>query len=779
MVIARFTVDTHLFRELGELLVGRDSTALVELIKNSYDADATEVIVHAENLDDLERGRIVILDNGTGMTRDRFVSGFLRIASRLKDQGTRRSAVFGRRYTGVKGIGRLAAHKLARRLEVASVYRDESGNGRATELVAALDWDAIEAYETLDEMPDDLVSLSVNYINGDISPGTALTLSNLRRPWTPKERARFFAEVQAFQTPDFIHQPLPTAVVSEAVLFERPILRDISGNEVGQADGGFEVVLEGEFQAGDEYWQVAADMAAWVIEVRADAEERRVHFAIAPTRRTRADNPDSRAYATTIVHPDPERGLSFDARILVREGRTKGKGARHRRTWAAKASGIRVYLEGFRVLPYGDDDWLSIDADYAGRARQLEILKDMPLAAELEDADPNEGLTRLPHINYFGGVFLTHERAPTLRVLVNREGFVPEAAFDTLAGLVRTGVDLCTRVRAASNLKLRLRRREERLKTREAKFAGKGDDASPVASHTSEGRKSLPDLIAVAGASVSEARLLVSQGNAEAAQPKMRDAVQAMEEAGERADRVISEGALFRVLASVGTQMAAFAHEMNALLGAAQTLREGLKVMLRDPSYSSAQRRRLRLAWAAAVDLAQWIERHASYLVDVVTPDARRRRSRQHLADRFDAAVRLVSHSAARRRVQIDNRIPRALKTLPMFPAELTTVFANLLTNAVKGAQENGQIEALAANDDGNFVRVRVQNTGVSVNLDEAERWFEPFESTTQEVNPVLGQGMGLGLTITRRILEYYGIAVMFVEPDPPYATAIEMTFPK
>ena len=38
--MARFTVDTNLFRELGELLVGRSSTALVELIKNAYDADA-------------------------------------------------------------------------------------------------------------------------------------------------------------------------------------------------------------------------------------------------------------------------------------------------------------------------------------------------------------------------------------------------------------------------------------------------------------------------------------------------------------------------------------------------------------------------------------------------------------------------------------------------------------------------------------------------------------------------------------------------------------------
>ena len=44
-----FTVDTHVFRELGELLVGRDSTALIELIKNSYDADATEVVVYGED----------------------------------------------------------------------------------------------------------------------------------------------------------------------------------------------------------------------------------------------------------------------------------------------------------------------------------------------------------------------------------------------------------------------------------------------------------------------------------------------------------------------------------------------------------------------------------------------------------------------------------------------------------------------------------------------------------------------------------------------------------
>jgi len=141
--VAKFTVDTHLFRELGELLVGRDSTALIELIKNSYDADATEVTVHGQELNLPGQGRIVVSDNGTGMTSSQFEDGFLRIASRLKDQGERRSTIFRRRYTGAKGIGRLAAHKLAKVLEIDSVSKGLNDKQRDG-VHAVIDWDKIE-----------------------------------------------------------------------------------------------------------------------------------------------------------------------------------------------------------------------------------------------------------------------------------------------------------------------------------------------------------------------------------------------------------------------------------------------------------------------------------------------------------------------------------------------------------------------------------------------------------------------------------------------------------
>ncbi|MGH7771133.1 MAG: ATP-binding protein, partial [Candidatus Binatia bacterium] len=195
--MARFTVDTHLFRELGELLVGRESTALVELIKNAYDADATQVTVHGENLHEPSTGRIVISDNGVGMTPPEFEGGFLRIASRIKEEGSRSSIKFNRRFTGAKGIGRLAAHKLARFIRIYSVPSREKNDSDRVAVNATIDWDIVENYQTLEELGDSgAIQLSTEPILGKAKPGTTIELKRLRKKWSPAERARFFAEVQ-------------------------------------------------------------------------------------------------------------------------------------------------------------------------------------------------------------------------------------------------------------------------------------------------------------------------------------------------------------------------------------------------------------------------------------------------------------------------------------------------------------------------------------------------------------------------------------------------------
>jgi signal transduction histidine kinase len=239
----------------------------------------------------------------------------------------------------------------------------------------------------------------------------------------------------------------------------------------------------------------------------------------------------------------------------------------------------------------------------------------------------------------------------------------------------------------------------------------------------------------------------------------------------------MTEGAILRILASVGMQMASFVHEINALLGNAVAVEAVLDRIRRDTTLPSDARQKLSTLQVAVGELRRSVERQAAYLTDVVSPDARRRRSRQRIAERFDAAARLVLNSAQRLSIGMENRIPDDLRSPPMFPAELTTVFTNLLTNAVKAAGKKGKVRASGRNEAGTVIRV--ENTGTAVELDESERWFRPFESTTDRVDPVLGQGMGMGLPITRNMLGEYGATILFVKPSSGFASAIEIRFPE
>jgi len=276
----------------------------------------------------------------------------------------------------------------------------------------------------------------------------------------------------------------------------------------------------------------------------------------------------------------------------------------------------------------------------------------------------------------------------------------------------------------------------------------------------------------------ADAKRLALAGDFTTAQLRISEAAREFSQGSIASERLMSEGSILRILASVGTQMSSFVHEINSLLGSAIAL-EGAMSNLRDRQDTPAPiRKRLSELHRALGDLRRSIERQASYLTDVITPDARRRRSRQSLSERFDAARRIVEHAANVRRIEIENRIPSDLKSPPMFPAELLVVFSNLLSNAVKAANRNGRIIAHAQADESS-IKVQIENTGVAVDPARGEKWFRPFESTTVKSDPVLGQGMGMGLPITRNMLEEYGASVAFVKPSRSYSTAIEISFPR
>lgn len=755
----KFTVDTHLFRELGQLLVGRDSTALVELIKNSYDADATRVVVHGEHLDDARRGRIVITDDGIGMGPEEFTEGFLKIASRIKDQGNRASFRYKRRYTGAKGVGRLAAHKLAKFIEINSVPAKDFKGVEAQGVRASIDWDVVEGLETLDEIEGSgAIQMAIEPVHSKSKSGTTIELIRLRRLWSLTERTRFFNEVQTFLPPAVLINA-PSRVSQTSLLFEKPLIWTSR-----TSDPGFDVELSGEFEAGDEYWQTLVQASQWVIEVDALKKGSKIKINVVPTRKGKTDMPAAERRVFAMDHPDPEFGPFFQSRILIREG---GGGSRAERSWLGRSSGVRVYMEGFRVLPYGEpkDDWLSLDRDYTIRQKTLTYLEGLEFAGD--PADEDEGLVVLRNNSYFGAAFLTLVGAPKLQLLVNREGFVPDESYENLVRTIKTAINLSVRVRASAKRDIRTQRSEVR------KFGTNGPDKKARLGL----RKEIELAVQRADSLANDARKAAARGDFETAKRRIRDAAEQFSEGAELSERLVTEAAILRILASVGTQMAAFVHEINSLLGKAIQLEAVVVEIRNDPSIPRALRTELAKLHGAIGELRRSVERQASYLTDVVSPDARRRRSRQNLKKRFESGKSLVEYAAHRREIEIVNEIPDDLKSPPMFPAEVTLLFSNLLTNAVKAAGRGGRIWAHGKMDVENNVILRIENTGKIVDPTKGERWFKPFESTTVESDPVLGQGMGMGLPITRNMLEEYGATIQFVLPSKGYNTAIQIKF--
>ena len=760
--MAAFTVDTKLFQELGELLVAKEATALVELVKNAYDADATSVRVHGSNLKDAAKGSIVITDNGFGMNTAEFNNGFLRIAGRTKITADRRTPIFGRRYTGEKGVGRLAAHKLARVVTIASDKAGVTPRGSDElapaigSIIAKIDWDAVEALETLDQVAKSgAVTVSEKPLpKGKKRSGTTLTLTPLRRAWSDRMVSAFLSEAVTLVPTPVLFEELPPKILAEPLLFKRIRVRDQAST-----DPGFRIDFSGDLEVPDLVTPDVAARASWIAELEHDRETGILRVAVSPTVAGKRESPGAEGFSfqRKLVK---RTGPSFRARVLQISGKT----------WEPTVQGVRIFMEGFRVAPYGDatDDWLGIDRSYRSRAhRQLSSLDRLKSDGVPEGLEIEE-LALQGNAHYMGAVYLHRSSSPELEMLVNREGFLPGGGLDFVSDWVRVATDLIVRLGYASRFEVKEVKREERDRQKQvARRADVGE--TPSALRVRESAREASRQLETVRTALKRGDYKKAEEAAKAAQPHFDDVNALSEEFG-------SEAVLWRVLASLGTELAAFVHEIHALAQDASEIVTDLDGVL--PLVQSRNvRGPVQRARKSALALADRIRRNATYLVDATSFSGRRRRSRLPLRDRFEAVVPFFESRLSRRKITLSNHIPADLRTPPMFPSELAGIFTNLLSNATKFAGTGGDI-SISAEIVSEGMRVTMQNTGSEVDLRKANKLFDAFQSTTERPDAVLGQGMGMGLTITRAFVQEYGGFIEFVKPAEGFATAIQFTVP-
>ena len=245
-----------------------------------------------------------------------FEDGFLRIASRIKEVGNRRSALYKRRFTGAKGIGRLAAHKLAKRVRITSVPDPNGIPGDSDAIIATIDWHMIEQCETLEEASRKN-AVTVDPIDTGDQVGTKIVLTDLRRKWTPAQRTHVIREINAFQPPKILVE-VPKEIHSDNLLFGAPRIRDVSSKN---RDPGFEVTLLGDFEVGEEYWTAVAHAADWILEIESTAEPMpMVRYLITPTIACKRSLPEVTQHRYKWDNPPVEVMPKLAARILYSRG---------------------------------------------------------------------------------------------------------------------------------------------------------------------------------------------------------------------------------------------------------------------------------------------------------------------------------------------------------------------------------------------------------------------------------------------------------------------------
>lgn len=762
-----FRVDTKLFRELGELLVAKESTALVELIKNAYDADATLVTVSGYHLDRPQKGRIVVSDDGIGMTADEFERGFLTIAGRTKNIGKRRSKLYGRRYTGEKGVGRLAAHKLGTTLSIQScqlispqpTLRRKGDNPQLSFLTAQIDWDTIEALETLDQIHDSgAVQLSTHIVSPADHPnpssGTTLTIAPLRSRWSTRMRNSFLREAVTIVPHPVSHQPLPEGLTKHPLLFQAIPLRDSTST-----DPSFEIVFAGDLPTQESLLPTVAAAASWIAEIDYNRSTGLLRLAVAPTSRMLKDYPNAEGFHFER-RLGKRKGPSFKGRILQRSGTR----------WDRHARGVRIFMEGFRVEPYGSptDDWLGLESDYSSRAARLQPNLSRLGTFELPEGLRNEELQMQSNAAYLGAIFLYRSSSADLQMLVNREGFLSSPAFDFMSHWTRVTIDLIVRLGARYRTEGKKQRSLDLPRQRD--FAARADvNETPTTLRVRESAGKMK-------AGFADLEEAVRKHDFSAAVRTARKIQPSLEEVYGLADQFGSEAVQWRVLAALGTELAAFVHEINALGTQATNLARDLDEAADLPTARQA-RAAIRRARRRAIELADRIRRNATYLVDSTSFEGRRRRSRLPLRNQFERVSEFFQTRVEKKGISISNRIEENVRTPPMFPSELSGILMNLLSNAVKFTNEGGRI-AVRSRVTPRKLTVTMENTGTEVDLDNAAALFIAFQSTTEQPDATLGQGMGMGLTITRAFVREYGGDIAFVKPRAGFATAIQFSIP-
>lgn len=727
----RFTVDAGIINRLGKELVGRHETAVSELVKNSFDADATEVILTFENA--WQKGGILIIeDNGHGMTRDQLINGFMRLSSADKIHNPI-SPKYNRTRAGKKGIGRFATQRLG---EILTIVTQTSDSNEAIRLT--IDWNTFETDKDLSTIAN-----KIEIVPKTRMEGTNLIIENLREGWSDAMIKRVYR-----YTSDLL-QPFPLSKKSQE-------------DEENSIDPGFKSSYFRKEK--NEIYKIIDEEEAFLNHALAEIEG----YVMADGQGCWSMKSEKLNFPEEIflIGLDKEnqeskfefiKGVHFKCYYFIYESSLlPAQTMTFIRNVANERGGIRLYRNGFRVLPYGEkgNDWIGLDES----TRRRVILA--------------------PHqnISFFGFVEVSDQSANMFDETSSREGVIENDAFHELTDFVYRSI--ASAVIKTAELRERKGTTSQKDWVKKEKSATEKVDSAIVKIKEvfEESDKEGPS-------SDNEQKEKQEQSNykKERFDEAFSELIEGRAEEKQEKKELIDELNMMRILAGLGLVIGEFVHEIKNYFPGIHAETSFLRNALKDFKEGIERVNNLE-------NNVKSLTTYSSYFDEAISRNVFRELEPIELRDAVNRFEEVIQNNLERTKISFKKPVFEGfdLFTIPMHPSEWASILFNFFTNSKKAIRRSGvkgSIFVRCGREDGN-VFLEFSDNGDGIPKEKEEVIFNAFYTTSSaaghsatEVDSLTGTG--LGLKIVKDIIESYNGNIYVAIPQEGYTTTLRVEIPE
>lgn len=395
MVDYFFKPRANLLLQLGDQLIKNENIAIVELIKNAYDADSTKVEIILNDIDKALFGEINIIDNGIGMSMETIKNVWLEPGNPHKKLQLDNNAKTpkGRLPIGEKGIGRFGVHKLGKHIELITRAKNNK------EIVVEIDWSKFDDAKYLNDVPVKILEREPSVFDNERT-GTKIKITRLNATWNKDKYLELRRSIDHFNSP-----------------FE--------------SISDFEVVVTSNLEGWDEQrltFDEIKDFALYHYESTINTEGiETFKYEFLPyknmglqgrvvSKRNKLSDANGESYYSG---KEKIGNIKFKLFCFDRDSNIVNKyltaDKKQFKNYLDLNGGICVFRDGLRIYDYGEpeNDWLGLD-----------------------HARLNQPASKISNNIIIGAVFLDRRASTSLVEKSNREGFVENNAYKEFKNVI-------------------------------------------------------------------------------------------------------------------------------------------------------------------------------------------------------------------------------------------------------------------------------------------------------------------------------------------------------